>query len=196
MQRLFPYFREPRLQLFKATRGMASFWAWSSGVIIGEICVPTSWLHHLPLTDWITWTSLPTRHGFCPLNLPNTLYKWRSALAYNLALSDTFPINGVKATREAACESMTVAISRKISTNGAHTYKVVGSVPFGRMKLHLFSQQHKCERIRLQYHSKQEFPLSLMQRLFPYLREMRLCQQHYLKHLNLLYSWTRPAMFS
>ncbi len=34
-----------------STRGMASSWAWSSGISIGEICAAAGWSSHLPLLD-------------------------------------------------------------------------------------------------------------------------------------------------
>ncbi len=50
-----------------STRRMASSWAWSSGISIGEICVAAGWSSPLPLFDFTIRTYSPYRSYLPPL---------------------------------------------------------------------------------------------------------------------------------
>ncbi len=51
-----------------STRGMASSWAWSSGISVGEICAATGWSSLSLLFESTVWTSLPCSCGYYLLN--------------------------------------------------------------------------------------------------------------------------------
>ncbi len=73
--------RYPTLVSAHSTRGMASSWAWSSGIAIGETCVAAG------------WSSLSTFSQFYNLDVPAFASRLYSASAYSMVLLDGFPLS-------------------------------------------------------------------------------------------------------